>query len=176
MDKSDGKVIIFLYNLYMLFFYPMATFMTHIWSLERTNFSGRGSGMPIAILLIFLPEILLSMGCNLNTTLGGRIFTILSSVVTGWILHKLFHHYFMIKTYAPITYYVENIMLVSGIIWTIVIEFNQNLREHLLLYPKEQRLVPNAENETKNWYWHMIWKVLFGTAVALMFIPIFRLF
>ena len=175
MDKSDGKVIIFLYNLYMLFFYPMAIFMTHIWSLERTNFSGRGSGMPIAVLLIFLPEILLSMGCNLNTTLGGRIFTILSSVVTGWILHKLFHHYFMIKTYAPITYYVENIMLVSGIIWTIVIEFNQNLREHLLLYPKEQRLVPNAEDETENWYWHMIWKVLFGTAVALMFIQIFRI-
>lgn len=65
------------------------------------------------------------------------------------IFNKLFHHYFMIRTFAPITYYAENIMLVSGIIWTIIMEFNQNLRDHLLLYPKEQRLVPNAEDETE---------------------------
>ncbi|MCM1112647.1 MAG: hypothetical protein NC399_05275 [Muribaculum sp.] len=156
MNRNAGKEIIFFYNLYILFFYPVSIFMIHGWSLERTNFSGRGSGMPIVVLLIFLPEILLSMGCHLNTTLGGRIFTILSSMVTGWILNKLFHHYFMIKTFAPITYYAENIMLVSGIIWTIVIEFNQNLRNHLLLYPKEQRLVPNAEDETENRYWHGI--------------------
>ena len=174
MNRNEGKGIIFLYNLYMLFFYPVTIFMIHVWYLERTNFAGRGSGMPIAVLIIFLPEIIFSMSCNLNNTLGGRIFTILSSVAAGWLLNKLFHHYFMIRTYAPITYYVENIMLVFGIIWTIVIEFNQNLREHLLLYPKEQRLVPNAEDETENSYWHGIWKVFFWTAVALVFLPIFR--
>ena len=130
MGRNDGRVVIFLYNLYMLFFYPLAIFMA---------------------------------------------ITILSSMITGWILHKLFYHYFMIRTYAPITYYVENIMLVFGIIWTIVIEFNQNLREHLLLYPKEKRLVPNAEDETENRYWHGIWKVLFWSAVALMFLLILRI-
>ena len=172
MGRNDGRVVIFLYNLYMLFFYPLAIFMACFWALERSNFSGRGSGMPIAVLLIFLPEVILGMSCNLNTTLGGRIFTILSSVITGWILNKLFYYYFMIRTSAPITYYVENIMLVFGIIWTIVIEFNQNLREHLLLYPKEKRLVPNAEDETENSYWHGIWKVLFWSAVTLMFLLI----
>ena len=107
--------------------------MASFWALERSNFSGRGSGMPIAVLLIFLPEVILGMSCNLNTTMGGRVFTILSSVVTGWILHKLFYHYFMIRTYAPITYYVENS------------------------------------------YWHGIWKVLFWSAVALMFLLILRI-
>lgn len=126
MNRNEGKGIIFFYNLCTLFFYPVSIFMIRVWSLERTDFSGRGSGMPIVALLIFLPEI----------------------------FNKLFHHYFMIRTFSPITYYAENIMFVSGIIWTIIMEFNQNLRDHLLLYPKEQRLVPNAEDETENRYWH----------------------
>lgn len=175
MNRNDSKIIIFLYNLYMLFFYPVAIFMVHVWSWERSNFAGRNSGMPIAVLIIFLPEVILGMSCNLNITFGGRIFTILSSVVTGWMLNKLFWYYFMTRTYAPITYYVENVMLVFGIIWTIVIEFNQNLREHLLLYPKEKMLVPNAEDETENRYWHGIWKVLFLMPVVLLFMRIFRI-
>lgn len=177
MNRNNSKRIIFLYNLYTLFFYPLAIFMASFWSLESRspNSYGRGGGMPIAVLLIFLPEVIFGLSWNLNGTLGGRIFTILSSMVTGWILYKLFHRSFMVRTYAPITYYTENIMLVTGIIWTAVIEFNQNLREHLLLYPQAKWLVPNAEDETENSYWHGVWQALFWTAVALMFLVIFRI-
>lgn len=38
-------------------------------------------------------------------------------------------------------------------IWTIVIEFNQTLREHILLFPRDQWLFPNFENKTENRYW-----------------------
>ena len=132
-----------------------------------------GRGMPIAVLIVFLPEVIFGLSWGLNTTFGGRIFTILSSLAAGWMLHKLFHWYFMGETYAPITYYTENIMLVSGIIWTIVIEFNQALRDHLLLYPQDKWLVPNAEDDTENSYWHGLWLVLFWSAVAFMFLEIF---
>lgn len=177
MNQNNSKGIIFLYNLYTLLFYPLAIFMASFWSLESASPAsyGRGGGTPIAVLLIFLPEVIFGLSWDLNNTLGGRIFTILSDMVTGWILYKLFHHSFMVKTYAPITYYIENIMLVFGIIWTIVIEFNQNLREHLLLYPKEKWLVPNAEDETENRYWHGLWQVFFWIAVVLMFLVIFRI-
>lgn len=177
MNRNDGKVIIFLYNLYTLFFYPLAIFMSSFWALESKSPKayGRGGGMPIAVLLIFLPEVIFGLSWGLNSTFGGRIFTILSSLATGWILHKLFYRSFMIRAYAPITYYTENIMLVSGIIWTIVIEFNQALRDHLLLYPQEKWLVPNAEDEAENRYWHRFWQVLFWSAIALMFLVIFRI-
>lgn len=175
MGRNDGRVVIFLYNLYTLFFYPLAIFMASFWALEiKFSFPFRhGKGMPIAVLIVFLPEVILGLSWGLNNTFGGRIFTILSSIAAGWILHKLFHWYFMAETYAPITYYTENIMLVSGIIWTIVIEFNQALRDHLLLYPQDKWLVPNAEDDTENGYWHGLWLVLFWSAVAFMFLEIF---
>ena len=177
MSRNDGRVIIFLYNLYMLFFFPLAIFMTSFRSLESKSPKsyGRGAGMPIAVLLIFLPEVIFGLSWGLNKTFGGRIFTILSSMATGWILHKLFYRSFIEGAYAPITYYVENAMLVIGIAWTIVIEFNQPLRDHILLYPREKWLVPNAEDETEDGYWHGFWKVLFWSAVALMFLVIFRI-
>lgn len=175
MRRNDGRVVIFLYNLYMLFFYPLTIFMASFWSMEieRAFPFRHGRGMPIAALIIFLPEVIFGLKWGLNNTFGGRIFTILCSVVAGWILHILFRKYFMVDTYAPITYYVENALLVFGIIWTIVIEFNQPLRDHILLYPQDKWLVPNAENDTENSYWHRIWLVLFWSAVAIMFLIIF---
>lgn len=161
----------------MLFFFPLAIFLASFWSLESKspNSYGRGGGMPIAVIIIFFPEIIFGLRWGLNNTVEGRIFTILSSLATGWILNKLFYQYFIISAYAPITYYTENIMLVSGIIWTIVIEFNQALRDHLLLYPQNQCLGPNAEDETENSYWHGFWQVLFWPAVVLMFLVKFRI-
>lgn len=177
MNQNDGKTIIFIYNLYMLFFYPLSIFLASFWSLESKspNSYGRGGGTPIAVLIIFLPEVIFGLKWNLNCTFGGKIFTILSSMVVGWILNRLFYRSFMVRTYAPITYYTENVMLVSGIIWTAIIEFNQNLRNHLLLYPQDEWLVPNAEDETENSYWHGYWHMLFWTAVAILLLVVFRI-
>lgn len=176
MSRNDGRIVIFLYNLYMLFFCPFAIFMASFWTIEAKSsfpFSYRhGRGTPFAVVIIFLPEIILGLSWGLNKTFGGRIFTILCSMAAGWILHKLFHWYFMVKTNTPITYYIENAMLVSGIIWTIVIEFNQALRDHLLLYPQDKWLTPNAEDDTENSYWHGVWLVLFWSAVGFMFLDI----
>lgn len=170
MSRNDGRVVIFLYNLYTLFFYPLSIFMSCFWALEinRAFPFRHGRGMPIAVLIIFVPEVIFGLKWGLNNTFGGRIFTILCSVAAGWILYKLFHRYFMVDTYAPITYYTENIMLVSGIIWTIIIEFNENLRDHILLYPQNQWLVPNAEDDTENSYWHGFFKVFFIASLVFL--------
>lgn len=53
-----------------------------------------------------------------------------------------------------------HILMVLGIIWTIVIEFNENLRDHILLFPQPQWLFPNGEDDTENRYWHGILVVL----------------
>ncbi len=99
----------------------------------------------------------------------------MSSVVVGWTLNRLFYRSFMVRTYAPITYYTENVMLVAGIIWTAIIEFNQNLRNHLLLYPPDELLAPHSEDEIENSYWYGYSHMLFWVAVVLMFAVVFRI-
>ena len=167
MGRNDGKVVIFLYNLYTLFLCPLLVFLAGLWSVE-VNVHKHGGSMVTAVLIVFIPEVILGLSWGLNKTFGSQIFTILCSMVAGWLVHKLLYHYFVVRAYAPITYYTTNIMMVLGIIWTIVIEFNQALRDHLLLFPREKWLVPNAEDETENSYWSGFWKVLFGSALAFM--------
>ena len=167
MRRNDGRVIILLYNLYMLFLCPLLIFLAGLWSVE-SNVYKHGGSMVTAVLIIFIPEVIFGLKWDLHKTFGGRIFTILCSIAAGWIVHKLLHHYFVVRAYAPITYYATHILLVLGIIWTIVIEFNENLRDHLLLYPQEKWLVPNAESETENSYWSGCWQVLFWSALAFM--------
>lgn len=177
MNQDRGRAVIFLYNLYALFLGPLTVFMCDFWTLEcrDPNSYGRGGGMPGAVILVFLPELVLGLSWGLSNSFGEKLFTILGSVVVGWLLNRLFHLFFMIRTYAPITYYVMNAIIVSGIIWTIVIEFNQNLREHLLLYSRDKVLVPNAEDEAENQCWHGIWKALVGVTVILTFLVVFRI-
>ncbi len=177
MNRNNEKTIIFIYNLYTLFFYPLAIFLTGYWSWESQspNSYGRIGVLPIAVLLIFGPEIIFGLKWDLNYALGGRIFTILCSMTTGWILHKLFYWYYMSKTYAPITYYTQNLMLVSGIIWTAIIEFNQTLRKHILLFPQNKWLVPNSLDEAEDRFWNRSWMVVFGTSLAFMLLVTFRI-
>ena len=178
MSRNNGKVIIFLYNLYTLFFFPLAIFMSNFWAWEiKHSFPfRRGRGMPIAVLIIFIPEVILGLECGLNNTMGGRIFTILCSIADGWMLYKLFHWYLMVETHAPITYYTILIMIMSGIIWTVGIEYSPTLRDHLLLYPKEQWLVPNAEDEPENSYWHWFFKILLFSMIAITLLRLFGIF
>lgn len=177
MNQNDGKAIIFLYNLYMLFVFPLAIFMCCFWVFESKspNCYEYGVVTPIEAIFIFLPELVFGLKWDLNGNFGGRIFTILGSVVVGWILNKQFYSYFMVQTDAPITYYTEKTILVTGIIWTVIIEFDQNLRNHLLLYPPEEFMAPRSEDETENSYWNGYSRMLFWAMFVLLLLVIFRI-
>ncbi|MCH5256538.1 MAG: hypothetical protein J1D87_04555 [Lachnospiraceae bacterium] len=168
MDDSKGKVIIFLWNLYVLFYYPLAFFSTTLWAFETSEPSpfGRGSGMPIAVMGVFVPEFIFKLIWNLNN----RLFTIICSIVDGLILNRLFHLFFITWTDAPITYWILNIMIVLGLVWGIVIEFNQSLKEHILQYPENKWLYPHSEDEERDEIWQFLWKVLWFAALGCIFI------
>ena len=170
MRKRDGSLTIFLYNLYMVIFIPSVIFLWCFWYLETNgleSFTGhRGRGIPTTALLILFPEILLGLEWDKNSTSGERIFTILCSLITGFAINRSFHWKFMVKTYAPITYRAGNILLILGIIWTIVIEFNQTLRDHILSFPQKQWVIPNSDDTTHNVYWHILWHLFLWSSVA----------
>lgn len=178
MRKRDGSLIIFLYNLYMMLYIPCVIFWWGFWYLETNDletFTGRrGRSMPIIALFTFFPEMLLGMEWNLSSTFGGRIFTVLCTLITELILNRRFHWAFMVKTHAPITYCAENIMLVFGIIWTIAIEFNQNLRDHLLSLPQKRWMMPNSDDATQNSYWHGFWHLFLWSSVAFWLLVDYR--
>lgn len=174
MRKRDGSLTIFLYNLYMMIYIPSAIFMWCFWYLETNGLEyffghiGRhGRNMPILALLILFPEMLLGLEWDKNSTFGERIFTILCSMITGLALNRSFHRTFMVKTSAPITYRMGNILLLLGIIWTVVIEFNQTLRDHILSFPQNRWVIPNSDDTTYNSYWHGLWHLFLWSSVAL---------
>lgn len=113
MGRNDGRVVIILYNLYMLFLCPLLVFLAGLWSVEA-NVHKHGGSMVTAVLIVFTPEVVFGLKWDLNKTFGGRLFTILCSMVTGWIVHKLLYHYFVVRAYAPITYYTTDILLLLG--------------------------------------------------------------
>ncbi len=50
-------------------------------------------------------------------------------------LFKMAHYFFAVVTNAPITYYRTVCIMLFGLMWSIVMEFNLGLREHLLEFP-----------------------------------------
>ena len=168
MNSDTGKIIIYLYNLFTLCLWPMIIFLGGYWSIEANptrRFGGEGKIL-LAVVTIFVPEVIFGLKMDLNKTFGGRIFTILCSMAHGWILHKILYYVFVMTEYAPRTYYTTHILLVLGIIWTIVIEFNQTLREHILLFPRDQWLFPNSEDQTEHRYWRGFFYALLGLSAA----------
>ncbi len=156
MRENDGKVIIFLYNLFLLLLCTVAICLVGVWVLEGNVRSRHIRALTISVYTIFLPEVILGLKLELNDTFAGRIFTILCTMADGLILHKLFNYLYITTSTAPITNIIMHILMVFGIIWTVVIEFNGNLRDHILLFPQAQWLIPNGEDEMENRYWHGI--------------------
>ena len=65
MGRNDGRVVIFLYNLYMLFLCPLLVFLAGLWSVEA-NVHKHGGSMVTAVLILLIPEVILALSWGLN--------------------------------------------------------------------------------------------------------------
>lgn len=156
MRENDGKVVIFLYNLSMLLLCTLVICLVGVWVLEGNVQSKHIKALTISVYIIFVPEVILGLKWGLHDTFGNRIFILLCTLGDALVLHRLFNHLYVTRSTAPITNMVMHILMVFGIIWIVVIEFNENLRDHILLFPQAQWLIPNGEDETENRCWHGI--------------------
>ena len=172
MRGNDGKVIIFLYNLFMLLLCTAVICLVGVWVLEGNVQSKHIKAMTISVYIIFVPEVILGLKWGLHDTFGNRIFILLCTFGDALILHRLFNHLYVTRSSAPITNIIMHILMVFGIIWTVVIEFNENLRDHILLFPQAQWLIPNGEDATGNRYWHGIFIGL--VLIAFVFVVYIR--
>lgn len=159
MNEEKDSLIIVLYNLHLLISMALIMFLMGFWTLEthKSEYTyGRGSGLPIAVLIVYIPEVILGLKCNLRL----KSVNILCSLGVAYILYKLFYHNFMVKTNAPVTFYSTMAVMAADLFWIAVIEFSMKLREHILQFPQNQWLIPCSTDQETNRTWHILWGIL----------------
>lgn len=116
-------------------------------------------------LTVFVPEVILGLKWKMK-----RAFTIPCCIAWCIFLLKMAHYFFAVVTNAPITYYGTVCIVLSGLMWSIVMELKQELKEYLLGFPQEYWLVPCSNSSRYNKVFRFIWLVgvVLGTIFLLM--------
>lgn len=159
MDENKDSAIIVLYNVHSLITVALVVFLMGFWTLEthKSEYAcGRGSVILLAVLAVYVPEVILGLKYNLRL----KSVNILCSLGVAYILYKVFHRYFMTKTNAPITFYSMMAIMAADLFWIVMIEFCQKLREHILQFPQNQWLIPCSTDPETNRVWHNLWRIL----------------
>lgn len=94
---------------------------------------GKAAGLPIAVILAFLPLVLFGL---------------------KW---KMAYYFFYDKTNSPIVYYSSVVVNITALMWSIIVKEYKPLEEHILKYRQDQWLVPCSENYKENKVLRSIW-------------------
>lgn len=161
MEKNKRNWVIILYNLYSSILFPLSLFLMGIWSLEiEKHFEpDKIDAVLLVIIIIYLPEKMLGLKMNCN-----KGFTIMCSIVWFWLLLKFEHYFILIRTDSFITYYCVMVLLLIGLIWSVVVEFNQDLRKHILMFPQDEWLLGAC---TKNYIEKRIYNTIAVTGLII---------
>lgn len=167
MNDDNENVLIIAYNLFCTILIPAVIVLTGIWSLEsESDFThGRTGGLPMGALTVFVPEVIFGLKWKMK-----RAFTISCCIAWCIFLLKMAHYFFAVVTNASITYYGKVCIVLFGLMWSIVMELKQELKEYILEFPQEYWLVPCSNSSRYNKVFRFIWLVgvVLGTIFLLM--------
>lgn len=162
MNENRETKLIYLYNIYTAFLCPAVFFLSVLWSMETDSRLAK-SKLPLVILLVFVPEVVFGLEWKM-----GKRFSIVCSTIWVFLLFKVVQYYFLSKTSAPNTFLFTMLFILTGFLFSILMELNQNLREHIITYPKAQWLVPHSSNPAMNTICWTIWIV--GVVIGAIFL------
>ena len=156
MNDDNENVLIIAYNLFCTILIPAVIVLIGIWSLEsESDFThGRTGGLPMGALTVFVPEVIFGLKWKMK-----RAFTISCCIAWCIFLLKMAHYFFAVVTNASITYYGTVCIVLLGLMWSIVMELKQELKEDLLGFPQEHWLVPCSNSSRYNKVFRFIWLV-----------------
>ena len=106
--------IILIWNIYLTILIPFVVLLSGIWHLESGVRHGKAAGLPIAVILAFLPLVLFGL---------------------KW---KMAYYFFYDKTNSPIVYYSSVIVNITALMWSIIVKEYKPLEEHILKYRQDQ--------------------------------------
>lgn len=157
--------IILIWNIYLTVLIPFVVLLSGIWHLESGVRHGKAAGLPIAVILAFLPLVLFGLKWKMDST-----FTIIVSCVWFIFMWKMEYYFFYDKTNSPIVYYSSVIVNITALLWSIIVKEYKPLEEHILKYRQDQWLVPCSENYKENKVLRSIWLVCFIGTVVFSFV------
>lgn len=148
-----------------LLYIPFVVLLSGIWHLESGVRHGKAAGLPIAVILAFLPLVLFGLKWKMDST-----FTIIASCVWFIFMWKMAYYFFYDKTNSPIVYYSSVVVNITALMWSIIVKEYKPLEEHILKYRQDQWLVPCSENYKENKVLRSIWLVCFIGTVVFSFV------
>lgn len=157
--------IILIWNIYLTILIPFVVLLSGIWHLESGVRHGKAAGLPIAVILVFLPLVLFGLKWKMDST-----FTIIASCVWFIFMWKMAYYFFYDKTNSPIVYYSSVVVNITALMWSIIVKEYKPLEEHILKYRQDQWLVPCSENYKENKVLRSIWLVCFIGTVVFSFV------
>ena len=160
MKREYGDFWIKLYNLYTVFMMPAVFFIGGIWILE-TKGGGPAPILPLGALGIFIPVVIFGLKWELSPK-----FTIACSIVWFFPLWGAAHYFCTVATNTPITYGGVMFILLTGTLWSVIIELNEDLRKHLLMFPQDQWLSPCISDGLFFQYCRLIGLTLFYVSIV----------
>lgn len=146
MRHCGSRNIILIWNIYLTVLIPFVVLLSGIWHLESGVRHGKAAGLPIAVILAFLPLVLFGL---------------------KW---KMAYYFFYDKTNSPIVYYSSVVVNITALMWSIIVKEYKPLEEHILKYRQDQWLVPCSENYKENKVLRSIWLVCFIGTVVFSFV------
>ena len=99
MRHCGSRNIILIWNIYLTILIPFVVLLSGIWHLESGVRHGKAAGLPIAVILAFLPLVLFGLKWKMDST-----FTIIASCVWFIFMWKMAYYFFYDKTNSPIVY------------------------------------------------------------------------
>ena len=144
MRYCGSRNIILIWNIYLTILIPFVVLLSGIWHLESGVRNGKAAGLPIAVILAFLPLVLFGLKWKMD--------------------------FFYDKTNSPIVYYSSVIVNITALLWSIIVKEYKPLEEHILKYRQDQWLVPCSENYKENKVLRSIWLVCFIGTVVFSFV------
>ena len=92
MRHCGIRNIILIWNIYLTILIPFVVLLSRIWHLESGVRHGKAAGLPIAVILAFLPLVLFGLKWKMDST-----FTIIASCVWFIFMWKMAYYFFYDK-------------------------------------------------------------------------------
>ena len=117
MRHCGSRNIILIWNIYLTILIPFVVLLSGIWHLESGVRHGKAAGLPIAVILAFLPLVLFGLKWKMDST-----FIIIASCVWFIFMWKMAYYFFYDKTNSPIVYYSSVVVNITALMWSIIVK------------------------------------------------------
>ncbi|MGY3724199.1 hypothetical protein [Granulicatella balaenopterae] len=164
-EESDSWLV-HLWNFYAAVISPAVVWLMVLFKSEIQLEAGmRVSMLTFGALGIFIPLVIFHLKYEFHPAIS-----VVGTLSFLAIFVRLAVYFFIQRYQAPLTFWGVVVVLVSGAVWSIVIECNHTLTWHLQDFPQNEWLFPCSHNVYNQRFYKGMWLVLLVPGVIFLFL------